>query len=125
MSESALERRGEVETTTSNTHPALPDAEERPVDPDALLSLLSDDHARAILEAVAEERRPARALAEHLGFSRATVYRRLNRLEAAGLVEATMTYHPDGHHRKGYRARLDEVRLTLDGGEVAVEATVN
>jgi DNA-binding transcriptional ArsR family regulator len=113
------------DTPTSNTHPELPDRETETVDPDELLSLLSDDHARSILEAVAEEGRPARIIAERLDLSRATVYRRLNRLEAAGLVDTRMAYHSEGHHRKHYRATLDEVRLSFDGGDVAVAATVS
>lgn len=125
MSESALELRTDRDTPTSNTHPELPDRETEAVDPDEVLSLLSDDHARAILDAVAEQGRPARTIAERLGLSRATVYRRLNRLEAADLVDTTMAYHSEGHHRKHYRARLEELRLSFDGGEVAVTVTVN
>jgi DNA-binding transcriptional ArsR family regulator len=122
MSNSALDKRATGATTPSNTHPALPDEEERTIDPDELLSLLSDDHARSILKTISDEGRPARTIADHLDLSRATVYRRLNRLQDAGLVETTMAYHSEGHHRKHYHAGLDEVRLSFEDGTVAVTA---
>ena len=47
----------------------------------------------------------------------------LNRLEDAGLVDTTMAYHSEGHHRKQYFAELNEFRLSFEEGDVAVEAT--
>jgi DNA-binding transcriptional ArsR family regulator len=123
MSNSALENRATEVTKPSNNRPGLPNQEEQSVDPDELLSLLSDDHARAILKTISEEGRPARTIAERTDLSRATVYRRLNRLEDAGLVDTTMAYHSEGHHRKHYFAELNEFRLSFEEGDVAVEAT--
>ncbi|MEF8853783.1 MAG: winged helix-turn-helix domain-containing protein [Haloarculaceae archaeon] len=111
------------------THPGRPEAEPGPtrksadLAPTTLLELLDDDYARGILEATTEEAAPARQLAERLDASRATVYRRLERLEEAGLVEPAMTYDADGYHRKVFRATLQSVTVTLDDG--AVEATVD
>ncbi|MFC4408179.1 ArsR/SmtB family transcription factor [Haloarchaeobius iranensis] len=123
MSNSALEKRPKKNAKPSNSRPGLSREKEPSVDPDELLSLLSDDHARAILKVISEQGRPARTIAERLDLSRATVYRRLNRLEDAGLVDTTMAYHSEGHHRKHYFAELNEFRLSFDGGDVAVETT--
>ena len=111
------------------TRPGLPETEPGPATktndlaPTTLLELLDDDYARGILEATAEEAVPARELAQRLDASRATVYRRLERLEEAGLVEPTMTYDADGYHRKEFRATLRSATVTLDGGNV--DATVD
>jgi len=67
-----------------------------------VFALLDDDYARSLLEALTDGARPARELLEECDGSRSTVYRRLNRMEAAGIVEARMTLHPDGHHRKEF-----------------------
>ncbi|WP_257300391.1 winged helix-turn-helix domain-containing protein [Haloarchaeobius sp. FL176] len=123
MSNSALENRATEVTKPSNGRPELPGQEEQSVDPDELLALLSDDHARAILKTISEQGRPARNIAERTDLSRATVYRRLNRLEDAGLVDTTMAYHSEGHHRKHYFAEQNEFRLSFEEGDIAVEAT--
>jgi len=116
MRQTALGRRGRPDDREHGR-------ETTDVAPTTLLELLDDEYARGILEATVEEAVPARELAERLGASRATVYRRLERLEEAGLIEPAMTYDADGYHRKVFRATLRSVTLTLDGG--AVEATVD
>jgi len=83
------------------------------IDPLDVLALLDDEHARGILEATASRARPARELADQLDISRPTVYRRLERLEDAGLVEVSMAFDADGHHRKTFRATLDTVTVDL------------
>ena len=102
---------------------AAPDRQAVDLPPSDLLELLDDEYARAILEHTAEEARSARELVSTLSASRATVYRRLNRLEDAGLVEHRTRYDPDGHHRKTFRATLDSVTVSLDG-ELRTEVTL-
>jgi predicted transcriptional regulator len=79
-----------------------------------LLGVLNDDYARELLEAVAGEAKTARDLVTECSASRATVYRRLNRLEETGLVETEMTFDADGHHRTAYRATDTDVTVALD-----------
>jgi DNA-binding transcriptional ArsR family regulator len=124
MSKARLDGRTDGPQRATDTPPGVPERDDPSVDPDELLALLSDDHARTILRTIGEEGLPARTVAERLDLSRATVYRRLNRLESAGAVRTTMAVHAEGHHRKHYHATLDEVTLSFDGGDVAVEATV-
>jgi len=88
------------------------------------IELLSDGYACQILAALEKEPMPAVELAGTCDISRATVYRRLNRLEDLGFVSSQLTYNPDGHHRKQFRLVLDEVRIEIDedgvSGRVAV-----
>ena len=99
-------------------------SEEQSVDPEQLLSLLGDEYTRAILDALGTESLPAREIATRAGVSRPTVYRRLDRLEAAGVVEPTMTIDPDGHHRQAFRLTIDGFELNLgDQPDAPTEST--
>jgi predicted transcriptional regulator len=88
-----------------------------------LLALLDDEHVRTILEAVRTETKPARALADECGVSRPTVYRRLNDLEDAGLVESRLALDADGHHRTVFRATLQRVSVDLTGDGLSITVT--
>lgn len=95
---------------------AEPSAEE-------VLALLDADYTQAILERIRDEPEPARAIADACDASRTTVYRRLNRLEDAGLVESGMTCDPAGHHRTTFETTLESVTLnvTEDGYAISVQ----
>lgn len=97
------------------------DDEKATVDSEETLSMLGDDHAREILTAISTKPLPAREIANQLELSRATVYRRLNRLESAGVVRATMSYHPDGHHRKQFQADFDRLVLSIETDSIDVD----
>lgn len=96
------------------------DSESQTVDADGLLSLLDDESARAILKTISDDGLSAREIADRLGLSRPTVYRRLNRLEEIGAVRASMAYDPNGHHRKQYRTTLDRVVLSISTDSIGV-----
>jgi predicted transcriptional regulator len=91
---------------------------------ETVLDILSDDYAQRIVEVLASQPAPAAMIVEQLDASRPTVYRRLNSLEAAGIVESTVALDPDGHHRKrfhliveniGFQLDTDGIRLMLSG----------
>lgn len=88
-----------------------------------VVDLVSDDYAWAILEATRTEAKSADDLSEICDADPSTIYRRIERLEAADLLAAEQQLDPDGHHYKTYRARLAAVELTLedDGFSVEVE----
>jgi len=90
-----------------------------------LLELLDANYTQAILEAIRTEPKPAGALAEECDASRPTVYRRLNSLRDAGLVETGMAYDADGHHRTVFEATLESVTVDVDdeGLTVTVETS--
>lgn len=81
------------------------------VDPGEFLSLIGDEHTQEILTTLGEQSLPAREIVDRSSVSRSTVYRRLDRLEEVGLVETTMSLHPDGHHRKEFRVVVEKVEL--------------
>ncbi|ERH08245.1 MAG: putative transcriptional regulator [Halonotius sp. J07HN4] len=99
-------------------------ADEEPIG--EILSLLADDYVQSILAALRAAPKPATEIADDCNMSTVTVYRRLDRLETAGLVTATTQIAADGNHRATYRARQVSVDLSLteDGltGEVTVSA---
>lgn len=89
---------------------------------DRLLASLDAEYAREILEAIRTDPKPARELAAECDASRATVYRRLNDLEEAGLVASWTVHDPDGHHRTVFEATFESVTVDLgvDGLSVSV-----
>lgn len=89
---------------------------------ETVLGLLGDEYTCRLLTALDEGSRPAADLVEDCDMSRATVYRRLDRLEAAGLVDSQLQFDPDGHHRHEFELTLDAVELRVDDG--GVEGTV-
>jgi DNA-binding transcriptional ArsR family regulator len=93
-------------------------------DSTTLLTLLSDEYIRNILSCLGESSYSARALAEQMDASRATVYRRLDRLTEAGLVTSTVSIDSDGHHRQEFAvdADLATIQFGADGVTATVEA---
>ncbi|WP_440991515.1 ArsR/SmtB family transcription factor [Haloarchaeobius baliensis] len=82
--------------------------------------LLANPCAREILVYTAREALSADELAARCDASRTTVYRQLERLEAAELVTSTVQFDPGGHHFERYRARLDRVTVDLDSDGLSV-----
>jgi predicted transcriptional regulator len=102
--------------------PAEQSPSRQTTDPKELLSLLGDEYARSVLEATAQTPRSGREIVDETGFSKATVYRRLDRLEEAGLVASRTVFDPDGHHRERFRATFDGV--TCRFGPDGIETTI-
>ena len=93
--------------------------------PDDLLDLLGDEYTRKVLRAVTEQPRSSAAIADATSTSKPTAYRRLDRLEAAGLVTSRTVLDPNGHHHKEFESVLEEATLRLEDGELdlVLEAT--
>lgn len=88
------------------------DADEE-LGPMELLRLLNAEYTQSILEAIRLDAKPARAIAEEVGASRPTVYRRLNALDDAGLIDSDTAYDADGHHRTVFETTLEAVSVDL------------
>jgi len=88
-----------------------------------LLALLEDEYAREILVQTWREPCSARTLCEACDASRATIYRRIERLQTHDLLESRTQLDPDGHHRDVYAACLRRVTIevTDDGIEIDVD----
>jgi Predicted transcriptional regulators len=96
------------------------DDNECPVDSTQLLPLLGDECVMDILQTIGDTAAPAREIAEEIGVSRTTVYRRLDRLQEAGLVQASMLYNPNGHHKQQYELTVDRVQLNIGDGSLEI-----
>jgi len=90
--------------------------------PALVIDLLNDDYAREFLRVLRNEPKAARELANECGVSRPTAYRRLNRLQEAGLVTDRIEVSDDGHHRRTFSGTIDDVDIEL--GDDGLEATV-
>jgi DNA-binding transcriptional ArsR family regulator len=111
-----------VAASPSVERPADPLADDEPtVDVPEVLSLLSDEYARELLGVLSEESLSARELVDRLAMSRATVYRRLDRLESAGVLETSMFIDPDGHHRKCFHVVVERMQLLLGSEGLTLE----
>lgn len=86
----------------------------------AIASLLEDEYARAILRQTSEQPLSATDLMDRCDASKATTYRRIDRLQEHELIESYQEYDPDGHHYQVYAATLDELNVSLDDGEFSV-----
>lgn len=83
-----------------------------------VVDLLDDEYVRSILAATSAEPLSAKELGERCGVSASTIYRRVERLEAAGLVHERTRPRPDGHHDTVYVATLERFELTVCDGEI-------
>jgi DNA-binding MarR family transcriptional regulator len=94
-------------------------------DPDfeTVVELLADPCVRTLLAATARRPHSAAELADAADVSRQTAYRRLDVLEAAGLVSESTRPRADGHHETVYEAELSSfsVELTEAGFSFAAE----
>lgn len=87
--------------------------ESRSVEIETAIELLADEYVRMVLRCLADEPRSAPEITERCAASRVTVYRRLNRLEEAGLVTVETAIDPTGNHHNVYRNRVDELTVAL------------
>ncbi|QLH77251.1 winged helix-turn-helix transcriptional regulator [Halosimplex rubrum] len=112
-----------LSTDSRSTGRVSTGADESTATPEAVIEVLADDHARTILRAVRAEPRSARRLSELCDASRPTVYRKLDRLQRAGLVTAEMEHDTDGYHRRRFEAAADLVEFEL--GDAGFDVTVD
>ncbi len=92
-----------------------------PSDASELLSVIGDEYTRAVLRALGDDALSAREITDRADASRATVYRRLNRLKKIGVVETSMAYDTAGHHRTRFRLAVDGLWFEFDD-RITVEA---
>lgn len=107
------------------TRERTPPGAEDSVRPEELLALLGDEYTQRVLGALGDQARTGQEISTATDISKPTVYRRLGRLQEAGLVETTRRIDPDGHHCKQYHAVVEtiDVEFGSDGFGVAIETT--
>jgi predicted transcriptional regulator len=84
-----------------------------------MLSTLANPHRLRVVAALAEERNYVSRLARDLGISRALLQVHLRKLEAAGLVSASVEVSPDGKAMKFYEVAPFALDLTPDTIRIA------
>lgn len=92
----------------------------------AILDALDDVECRSILEALTETPdQSVAALAAACDLSRSSAYRKVDRLDDAGLVKSHSTLRDDGRHTTVYRVAFDGVYIGLsdEGFEVTLSRT--
>jgi predicted transcriptional regulator len=83
-----------------------------------LVDLLDDGHVRTILAATSAEPLSAATLADRCGLSTSAVYRRVDRLTDAGLLDERTRPRSDGHHEAVYVATVERFELVVRDGEM-------
>lgn len=109
---------GDARVSTSGSDAADDGAED---DLDAVVDVLDDPHARAILVRTADGALSADELVDASEASRSTVYRRIRRLVELDLLTESQELDPEGDHFNTYRARLDRVTIDLGTDSFHVE----
>ena len=88
----------------------------------ATVEALGDEYSVRILGFTARQRSSAKELSDRLDIPIATVYRRVEDLQDAGLLEeAGKELNDEGKRVTVYRARVSAVRVSFDGAEPTVE----
>ena len=87
-----------------------------------VLATLANPHRMRVVAALAEERNYVSRLARELGISRALLQVHLRKLEAAGLVSATIEVSEDGKAMKFYDVAPFTVQLTPETIMVAARS---
>jgi predicted transcriptional regulator len=88
-----------------------------------IFEALADDTMAAILELSSEEARSADELADQIEASESTVYRRIERLVDAGLLDEQLQLDKHGDHYHVYRTAIErvEARIDADGIDTRIE----
>lgn len=106
---------------TANDRSATPTPDSAPTEPDRsgtvdielLLELLSDEYARELLRKLEEGAKGARELAEQCEMSRPTVYRRLDRMTEAGIIDSQQSSMTTGRQRTEYNLVVGAVEFNV------------
>ena len=91
------------------------------IDAAELLDLLGDEYTREVLQTLAAEPQTGREIVSAADASKATVYRRLDRLSEAGLIESATKLDPDGHHREQFRVTFDGATCTVSENGISAQ----
>lgn len=87
-----------------------------------VLDILGDQKARHLFSHLVESSTTAKELGKTTGLSLPTIYRRLNTLSQARLIEERLRVDAEGNHVKAFTAEAGQVSIDLANGfEVDVE----
>lgn len=93
--------------------------------PANILDLFGDSIARAILVLANSDPVAVSEIAETLDVSNPTVYRRIDPLVNANLLEERRQIDQDANQHKVYKTILDEVTFKIEGDSYTVDTQIN
>jgi DNA-binding response OmpR family regulator len=79
-----------------------------------VLDALGDEKTRRCCRVLNGEPKSAREVAERTGYSLPTVYRRLNALRQADLIESRMTLDPGGDHYEAFSTTTRRISIDIN-----------
>lgn len=93
--------------------------------PSNILDVFGDPIARATLVLANGEPVSVKAVADDLDVSPPTIYRRIDPLVDANLLQESRRIDQNGNQRKVYETLLDEVTFTIEDDSYSVDIKVN
>lgn len=90
-----------------------------------MLEALHNETSRQILQYTSETERSAEELAELIGVTPTTVYRKLEDLKANDLLLERIVPDQAGNHYRVYRAAIDRVEVDVSEEDTRVEVSRN
>lgn len=91
----------------------------------AVFEVLARSHGFDILNGIEAETLSAREICENEEIPPSTFYRRIDDLQANGLVDVTMRVDDDGDHFHVYTSKVDSITLSCDGVEEGYEIRID
>lgn len=92
---------------------------------DVFLYILSDKFSRQILNCILQRPKSAAEISTECGILLSMVYRRLQYLEDAGILQTTGQITEDGKKRFTYLSKIGEISASFNGNNVQVTAKPN
>lgn len=91
-----------------------------PADPEAVFRVLENPRCRALLSCLDDAALTVGELADCSDLPRSTLYRYLDRLVDASLVEESVRIDASGHYPSQYTRVVSDVSITLDGSGCSI-----
>ena len=92
---------------------------ESTIDPESVLQVFEDEYSQELLNLLGDDPLSCREIANQSDMSRPTVYRRINKLKDAGMLDETTRVDSEGHHKSQYTLRDITLSVSFcDGVEV-------
>ena len=93
-------------------------------DPNDIFDVLASEDVRRILVATSVRSMSARELADICDRSLATIYRRVQAMEAYDLLSKEPTVDSDGTQYNEYESDLNEIVISVEEGELTVDIDI-
>ncbi|KAB1197273.1 MULTISPECIES: helix-turn-helix domain-containing protein [Haloferax] len=103
-------------TLTANGTLGFDSRQQNTAEPAAVLSALNDDDSRRILAVCEDQPRTAQECADLCDIPLSSVYRKLEQLSDASLLDEGRRIQPDAHHPREFSTQFDSLSLSFDAG---------